>query len=265
MSRSFRKILAAFGASDEEIDRELAKNYFNRQTNASSPSKEVSTTSLIYPSEIKFPKNTKKLQLYDDDYVWKQVAIEYLKMRGLTQDSYHFYLSEDPYYENRIIIPYFRNGKLIYWQARLFDDTVKKQRYLNAEIDKSSIFFNFDQIFEHSQKPLFVTEGVFDAIHINAVCIAGSELSNNHVSILNKSSRDKIFVIDKDLKGYKLGKKVIDLGYNITWIDGSVADINDSVVSMGKLWTVQNLLSNVSSGLSAKIWLENMIKGKKVA
>jgi hypothetical protein len=85
------------------------------------------------------------------------------------------------------------------------------------------------------------------------------------VSILNKSSRDKIFVIDKDLKGYKLGKKVIDLGYNITWIDGSVADINDSVVSMGKLWTVQNLLSNVSSGLSAKIWLENMIKGKKVA
>lgn len=264
MSRQFREVLNAFDISNEAIDNELARNFLNKNENGSAPQEKSAHAQVSNAIvEVVFPKDTFPLNTLPDDYIWKIVALEYLKSRHINPDAYPFHLSLDPDFENRIIIPYYRNSKLVYWQGRLFDDTEKKKRYVNPSVDKAGILFNYDAVFDYTEKPLIITEGVFDAIAINGVAIAGSDLSQFHIATFNKSRRDKVFVIDKDIKGYKLGKKALELGYNITWLDGTITDINDGVIKMGKLWTVQNILQNISTGLYAKLWLENMVKGVK--
>jgi hypothetical protein len=264
MSKSFREILNAFDISNEVIDTELARNFLNKNESGNEQSIKSASSPQSYPIvEVAFPNNTFKINEFPDDYLWKQVALEYLKSRCIDPQSYPFHLSIDKDFENRLIIPYYRNSKLIYWQGRLFDDTEKKRRYINPTVDKANILFNYDKVFEYTDKPVIITEGVFDAIAIDGVAIAGSDLSQFHTTTFNRTKREKVFVIDKDIKGYKLGKKVLELGYNITWLDGHISDINDGIIKMGKLWTVQNILQNISSGLYAKLWLENMIKGVK--
>lgn len=261
ISKSFRKILNDFDISNESIDRELAKNFLSKNDQNQTVTPTDSKTPNYELQEIKFPDGTRPITDFPDDYIWKVIAIEYLNSRKLSINDFPFYLSTHKDYENRLIIPYFRNGKLVFWQGRSFDEYEKKKRYLNPSVDKAGILFNYDRIFDFTDKPILITEGVFDAICVNGVALAGSDLSKFHIATFNRSKREKVFIIDKDKKGYSLGKKALDLGYNITWLDGSVRDVNDSIISMGKMWTVQNLMSNITSGLHAKLWLETINKG----
>jgi DNA primase len=137
-------------------------------------------------------------------------------------------------------------------------DTRTKLRYINPPTDKESIIFGYNFIEEYTEKPLFVTEGVFDAIPIKGVALLGSVLNECKIQALNSTRRNKVFVVDKDANGYKLGYTAIKHGWSISFVDGDVTDVNDAVQKYGKLWTLQNLMTNIKSGFEARVYLETL-------
>jgi len=88
----------------------------------------------------------------------------FAQSRGVNQ--FKFYIATDGKYKGRLIIPFTnRNGKLFYFQARALGD--EQPKYLNCKNLKSSqVLYPFDY---GSQEPLYITEGVFDCLSLQAV------------------------------------------------------------------------------------------------
>jgi DNA primase len=85
--------------------------------------------------------------------------------RGLLNQEPFFFCETGPY-QNRLIIPYLHEGRMIFFQARaLYPD--QEPKYLNFRGAKSSsILYPFDY---ESQEPLYVCEGVMDALSLKAL------------------------------------------------------------------------------------------------
>ncbi len=146
----------------------------------------------------------------------------------------------------RVIIPYWRDGKLIYWQARTIDPGIKP-RYKNPSCAKDAIIFGYDQLHSYEAAPLFVTEGVFDAIPLNGIAIMSAALNAARIEILKRTKRRLIFVIDRDQSGGELGKAVLANGWELTFVDIRAKDINDSIIKFGLPYTAYSLIKNATT------------------
>lgn len=80
--------------------------------------------------------------------------------------GFKFYKATQGKYCGRLIIPFLnRHGKMFYFQARALGDEIPK--YLNCKNLKSSqVLYPFDY---GSYEPLYITEGVFDCLALQAV------------------------------------------------------------------------------------------------
>ena len=131
-------------------------------------------------------------------------------------------------------------------------------------MEKDNIFFNMDEVYRNTQDPLFVVEGPLDSISIgkNAVALTGSDLSDFRIDALKRisSKRKIIFVLDKNLNGYKLGREVLDrrLGM-VTTFPENIGDSNEALKKLGKIWLSNHLISSPVDGFQGKVLLE-MIK-----
>lgn len=261
LSKEFREILIAFNVPEIDIDMVLGKNFFNKDQLVLAKKKAESKI-----EEVELPPGSYRIETAEDGDLWTQVAEEYLAMRGLSLSSHQWYLSSDPSFRERLIIPYFKDGKVIYWQARSFLDNVKK-RYIAAAAPIEPVIFGYEELEKHNSSPLFIMEGVFDAISIGGVSMLGSKLYKQRIDAFTKSKRRKIFVIDKKDKennGYKLGLDALKHGWEITFVSGNdTKDVNHSVAKYGKLFTVSDLLSNAKSGFEARVYLETVCKSFK--
>jgi len=81
-------------------------------------------------------------------------------------NGFRFMLAKDGKYKGRLIIPFINSrNKLFYFQGRALNG--ERPKYLNCKDLKSSQVlypFNYD-----SQEPLYITEGVFDCLSLQAV------------------------------------------------------------------------------------------------
>ncbi len=185
---------------------------------------------------------------------------------ALTQDSYKFYLStgqtKDDDIRNsahvkalagRLIIPYFKNGRLIYYQARTLGDSPKK--YLNMEVPKANIIFNVDQLYRNMDRPLYIFEGPFDAMHVNGVAVMENHLTSNQIEILSKSPRKKVVVPDRRGDSKKLAQQAIELGWGIALpeIGSNNKDLCDGILRFGKLHILNSLVSKTYYGQQARL------------
>ncbi len=103
---------------------------------------------------------------------------------------------------NRIIIPSYEEGNLVYFQAR--DYTGKSNlRYVNPpkEIQQKSIVIPFyDQIIE--EQPIFISEGPWEAIQYSGTYMLGPMLSDRQVYKLKKKKPTSVYFIpDNDETG----------------------------------------------------------------
>lgn len=243
-TRSSREILRAFGITDQEIQGISATLFFNK---ADPSEKEITLEGLkkvnLFTPEVSFPDRTFRLGTDGHDAL-QEPLIEYLLKRKM--DPLKFYFSLDPAHLRRIIIPFWRDGKLIYWQSRSIDSDVKP-RYRNCPIAKDAIMYGYDRLFSYDDGPLFVTEGVFDAESINGICILGSSLNAAKKEVLHKTKRRIIFVVDRDSNGSDLGHEVIREGWELTFVDQNVEDVNESVQKYGTIFTMYSLMKNATS------------------
>lgn len=259
LSSPMREILIAFGIPDGEIEKCVSLSFFKEKNTATST--EPVKKHLELPL-TEAPLPAMSVLISTDDSPWCEVAREYLKGRGISPTDTPFYVSDNEKWVCRVIIPYIFREKIIYWQARSMDELVTP-RYKNPSVEKENVFFNMDEIYRHTDEPLFVTEGPLDALSIgkNAVALLGSTLSEFRERELKKAAarRKVIFVIDKNSNGYKLGQRVLkhdNLEWYVTCFPDNVDDSNHALQKYGRLWMVNHVTSTAVKGFSGKTLLE---------
>lgn len=249
LSKGAREVLQHYGITTRELQYLVSELFQAAREEEDITLASLTKTSLHNP-EVAFPDRTYPL-LHPEHESLQEPLIEYLIGRGIDPLEYPMYFSLDPKMAGRVIIPFWRNGKLIFWQARAIDKTVKP-RYSNCVAPRDAILYNYDQLHDRDTAPLFITEGVFDAMMVHGVSLMGSTLSPAKIELLRKSRRRLIFVIDRDSSGGELGRQVLQQGWEMTFVDVRVSDINASVVQFGMPYTAYSLMKNITNSPGEK-------------
>ena len=168
-----------------------------------------------------------------------QVHVDYLASRGLTADSYPYYVNPEDTGRQRIIIPYYYQGRLVGNTSRFYDNRTPK--YLSEQ--QRGYVFNIDNQQADWQACILV-EGQFDAISIGGCAYLGSTISDQQAQVLNRLRRTIIVVPDRDQAGLTVCDRALELGYRVSipdW-DSDIKDVNDAVKRYGRLTTTLSIL-----------------------
>lgn len=164
-----------------------------------------------------------------------------------------------------ILIPFFNEvGVLTYFQLRFFEGNI---RYLTFEISPGKKMWGLSDI--DWTKPVYVTEGPFDAMFIdNGLAVAGVSILSETKYLREKCENGYILVFDKDYQEnrevYEQLLKAIEQNEKIVFFDKhfSGKDVNEAVINNG--WTTEDLMdylkNHTKSGLAAKLALSNFKK-----
>jgi hypothetical protein len=212
----------------------------------------------INPQPIECPDIFYYLKDAKTNDQWAIIARHYLEEeRNINPDSYPFMLSKKSddiklkKWHKRLIIPAFRNNNMIYYTGRALGSQSKK--YENANIPHHNILYGFDEISKYTTNPIFVVEGFFDSYWVNGVAIIGNQLSPAQILILNKSSRQKVYIPDRMGDGHIAANQALDLGWSISTPDiGNCKDISEAVSKYGKLYVLKTIHENICSGFEAR-------------
>lgn len=222
---------------------ELVK-FTNYTTDPSQSNKPV----FVEPQHVTFP--TYFYPLADADDKIAIIAYDFLERRKLPTD-YPYMLCEkndNPIFKrwhNRLIIPSYKDGKCIHYQGRaLFGDDTHK--YLTSPGNHEGALFGFDRLHEQSETPLFITEGIFDAMLLKGVAVFGNAITAPKQKWINTSYREKVVVLDKEKSSYNLAETAAKYGWGIACPDiGTATDVNSSVIKYGLLYTLDAIYKNI--------------------
>jgi hypothetical protein len=245
ISNKFRRILTAYGIEDSEISSVVNSSFFGskKPETAKITLNSLTKINTVAPT-IKLPNKSMRLGGTDEFAEYQEKLINYLIGRKIDVFKYPFFFSLEERFLNRVIIPFYRNGNLIYWQARsILDD--EKKRYDNAPVSRDCVLFNSDQLSRYDTTPLFVSEGAFDAMMFDGVGLLGSKLNDAKLELLQRTNRRLVFVIDKDKNGKSLAEDVLKNGWEIVFAPDGADDINKSVRRFGYAWTARQLMLNI--------------------
>lgn len=242
ISKKMRGVLNAYDIDDSEISSVINTAFFKvKEEGQTITLKELVKVNTNTPP-ISLPDKAMRLGGTSEFLDYQEKLVTYLIDRKVDIIKYPFYFSVTDRFMNRVIIPFYRNGKLIYWQARSISQDEKK-RYDNAPVSREAVIFNIDKLNQYSQLPLFVSEGVFDAMMFDGLATQGSKLSPAQIDLMSKSTRRLVFVIDKDDNGRHNAETVLRHGWEIAFApDG---DLNKSVQRFGLTYTANELMKSI--------------------
>jgi len=173
-------------------------------------------------------------------------VISYVVNRGYDPFNGDFYWSPSPGYENRVILP-FR------WEGRIVGNTARKvvQGNLKYLSDQHPHFvFNFDRQTEE-QKYIVVCEGPFDALAIGGVALLTNEIADQQSRIINSLGAEVIVIPDQDKAGLVLFDRAAELDWSVAmpnW-DDDVKDVADAVQRYGKLFVLVDAIKTAQKGV----------------
>jgi hypothetical protein len=255
------KILTSFGIPKEEHQAIAYKNRLKDDKAFVKPVKKEAHVDII-----KVPDHFYKLSEATPENIIAAKARTFLwdKKRILPTD-YEFYLTTGISKEgprelaiaksllNKIIIPYFKDGKMIYYQARGID----KKIYINASAPRTAIIYGYDKLHREIRRPLFITEGFWDAFHLDGVAVLENNMTSNQIEILSKSPRRKIVVPDRKDDTKKLASQAIELGWEVALPEiGGCDDVTDAILKYGKIYVLNSTMAHIFGGFEASVNLE---------
>lgn len=256
----FKKVLNSYNVPEDEL---LKLSFVALTAERPTYSKKViqNDNPLV---EIDFPKCFYKL-VSDGSDNQSNIAIDYLKSRGII-NNYNFYLSrgnttqDEKLWNNRLIIPYYREDKLIFFQGRALNNA--SRRYVNSTVDNNgTILYGYQNFHTVPNDPLIIVEGFFDAYHLNGVAIVGNSLTDKKIKVINESKKRKIYVPDRYGNGKEPALKAIDAGWEISIPDcGNCKDLNEAIIKYGLLYVKKSLLDNCKAGFAATIMVNATCK-----
>lgn len=258
MPRDMVTVLESFGIPEVDWSPVLFTALATRQS-ASSQERHVEFVSIEPDEQQLLPFF---YQLTDDpNDEWAQYAIEYLTGRNVDWKSQPFYLvrkydhPDNERWYGRLIIPFYKGNKLVFWQGRdLTDLHVKK--YLSPNFPKDNILYGYDQIERYTDEPLYITEGWFDAYHLDGVAVFGNKMTPNQIKWINRSSRQKVVIPDRFGDGHLLARQALELGWSISLPDTNPCkDVSAAVDKFGKLYTLMTIRQQTVAGVLAEAQL----------
>ena len=248
-SHKMRKFLQWLGAPDDIINKVgLDVMRENEGIEAKTRIAQLPTF-----STVPLPDDVIKITDITDFNKFSMAVLEYMASRNLNVDDTSYYWSPSLGYRDRLIIPFYYEGRVVGWTGRsvLAD---KQPKYL-TEVQPGFVY----GIDEQGPQKVFtiLCEGQLDAIHIDGCALGGSEISDQQAMILNRLQKDIIVVPDRDSAGSKLVERAIDLGWAVSmpdWKQG-INDIGDCVQEHGRLYTLYSIV-NVAETSPLKIRLK---------
>lgn len=271
--KEMQEILDAFGVPEDEVAT-LRLTALQKRDGGSGEQVKVVQHKSINPKEIPLPDHFYRLSDATDDDKWAEIARYYLEDRNIEPSDYPFFLStgvpgkydgppaakaafvkQAQKWKGRIIIPIYKDEKLIFYQGRDMTDRALK-KYESPSVPKDRVLYGFDQLFTNDSAPLYVVEGFFDAFHINGVAILGNELSEAQIAWLNRSRRDKVYVPDKYGNGAKNAEVALSQGWKVSFPDmGDCKDISEGIGKYGRIFVHNTLREQTMEGFQAKATL----------
>jgi hypothetical protein len=211
---------------------------------------------------VNLPEGSEKLS----KHVWAEAGhlderiariFHYMLERNLLIEDTDYYWSPQLAYRDRLIIPFYYEGRIVGYTARSITEG-KKPKYM-TEVQPGFVY-GLDE-----QRPnkvfAIVCEGQIDAIHVDGCALGGSEISEQQVLLLNRLQKQIIVVPDRDKAGKKLIEQAIDLGWSVSMPNWSsdITDIGEAVLKYGRLYTLHSIVNSAEESplkirLGAKKW-----------
>jgi hypothetical protein len=234
LSSNTKQLFKWLGLSDNDIGK-LGIVALKHQENMPQMTKTLNFTL----NEIPLPEDSKTLTSWITEGEDVTSMIEYLLSRGMSIDWYDWMWSPAPGYKDRILIPFYQDGKVVGYTGRKI--TEGKPKYLTDS--QSGYVFNLDRQ-SRDRQYVIVTEGQFDAIAIDGVAIMTNEPNDTQVARLQALGREIICVPDRDRPGAKMLKHAIKNNWTVSlppWGD-DVKDVADAVKKYGRLYVLATIL-----------------------
>ena len=172
-------------------------------------------------------------------------VFEYLVSRGMDLDWYNWMWTPAPGYKDRLLIPFYHDGKIVGYTGRKI--TEGKPKYLTDA--QPGYVFNLDRQ-TADRKYVIVVEGQFDAIAVDGCAIMHNEPNETQILRINSLGREVIVVPDKDRAGAKMLKTATEHNWSVSlppWED-DIKDVADAVKRYGRLYTLSTILHYRVSG-----------------
>lgn len=263
MPKNMIKVLNAFGIpNDQWQEIILSSPAFIDGGKKSEHNTELHIN--IEPKELKMPNFFYFLKNALPKDEMAQEAREYLiTERHINPNDYPFMLAtkaENPKLHKwlgRVIMPIFKNNKLIYYIGRAMYDATKK--YETPASPKEKVIYGFDRLFEHTELPLFIVEGWFDAFMLDGCATLGNVITKYQAQWLNRSKREKIYIPDRFGAGRHAAEQALEQGWYISTPDvgSSCKDMDDAVKKYGKMYVIKSIIDNKTKGFEANIKLSS--------
>ena len=168
-----------------------------------------------------------------------------LTQRNMRWEWYNWHWSAAPGYRDRVIIPFYHQGRIVGYTARKIKEG--KPKYLTDS--QPGYVFNLDQQ-NNEREYIIAVEGQFDAIAIDGVAFMHNEPNDVQCARIVAQNKEVIVVPDRDRPGAKVLKAAIENGWSASlppWED-DIKDVADAVKRYGRLYTLTTILHYKISG-----------------
>ena len=263
-SDDLKTVFTSFGIPDDIWNQLVMESLKNRNSDLAIANfdKKVLKQNTFEPKPIPLPEFFFPLADLPEDLPIRQLAELHLtEERQIEPSAYPFMIGfKDKAFKHsdewakRLIIPvYDRTGRLIFYQGR---DLLGKSnaKYKSSATERDNVLYGMDQVYAHSNTPLFITEGFFDAFHLNGCAVLGRQMTEGMIHHLNRSIREKVVVPDRFGSGQDLALAALKQGWKVSTPDlGGCKDVTDAVIKYGKLYVMKTILDNIHSGFAAEM------------
>lgn len=258
--------------SFQEVKEEIKNCDYNVLPVNTEPPKIQAVANKSLPDDCINLFDTAQLEYFKDEIIVK-TALKYIKQRRLDtaiNKPKSFWLSLSDYtHKNRIVIPFYENGKVIWYQSRGLEDD-DKPKYM-SKAGSTRTLFNIDNI-DNEYEYIFIFEGPIDSMFVkNGVAVAGINESKDH-TLTDKQEQQlkkffahkKIWVLDSQWQDKASRVKsafLVEAGETVfIWpekLGKAFKDFNDVCIA-GKRDSIESrfVLDNSFSGMSAEIRLK---------
>jgi len=260
LSRSFVNLLKYMNVNENDVKRLQLYSIREKEVN-DGPISLISTRPNVITipqfDEVKLPKNAKSLwELMEESNPPEKAitAAKYMIDRGLYNhvEAYWTDHRQDIMnkFEDRVIIPFWQNGKVVGYSARAIKDVSRRKYIMNTP---HNYLYNIDKI-NGDEKYLILVEGVLDAAAIDGVAVLTNTTSPEQADYLRKFRGEVILCPDRNAAGDRLVNDAIENGWSVTfpnW-EKNIEDVADAVKKYGKLYTTESIINSKTNN-STKI------------
>ena len=241
LGKKYKELADKLGATTEEIHKtqiELLKY--------SEVLEQEEVSDYIYNLQkfdtVELPETAVAVDDLAKDHPVRQYAIE----RGLL-GLYPLLYFDESLYRQRLVVPFTYNNELVGWTARHINPPNKQTPKYLHKIQPGYVF-NIDRFADSMREIVIVTEGVFDAIQLDAVSIQGNSVTPEQAHLIEKLGKRVILCPDRDSAGKELIEQALELGWEVSfppWAN-DIKDADEAVKRYGRLATVASIIKHAT-------------------